>query len=243
MKELKIAICDDQQIHIETIVRYIRNMNLDFDYKLITTHEPEVLLSKLDDEKIDIAFLDIEMGEISGIDVGKEIRTRYKDCVIVFITGFRDFALDAYQIKAIDYIIKPISEENFRTVMKEAVQKYMSISDGYGRNYFTIENSEGVVQLEYDNIYYFEKIQRKIRVHTLKKSYEFYGSLKEVKEYLNKDDYFTQCHQGYLVNTHKIVEIRKDKVVITGANVELPLSRRYRTELIEAFEDVLFKAK
>lgn len=243
MEELKIAICDDEKIQTEMLVNYIHDMKLDYNYNLITTNEPENLISILDEEKIDIAFLDIEMDRINGIDVGKEIRSRYKDCIIIFVTGFRDYALDAFQIKAMDYLIKPVNEEKFRTLMYDVIERYLMVRDGMGRNYFTIEDQDRFVRLDYDVIYYFEKVQRKVRVHTRNNSYDFYGTLKEVKKYLDMGEYFCQCHQGYIVNTHKIVEMRKDKIVIDDLNIEIPVSRRYRVQIVDAFEDVLFKAK
>lgn len=243
MSEIRIAICDDDRRQVELLVKYIHELNLDFEYSIITSEDPENLISVLDEEELDIAFLDIEMGDITGIDVGKEIRDRFKDCIIVFITGFRDYALDAFQIKAKDYLIKPITPEKFRTLMEDVMEQYLIIHEGGTRNYFTIENKEGYVRLDYDQIYYFEKVQRKVRVHTLNNHYEFYGTLKEVKKYLNMSEYFSQCHQGYIVNAKKIIEMRKNKVTLDVINKELPVSRRFREELVEAFENVLFDGK
>lgn len=243
MEELKIAICDDNQLYIETIVKYIKDYNMDYKYKLITTHEPAVLLSKLDNEKIDIAFLDIDMGDINGIDLGKEIKARYKDCIIVFVTGYKEYAFESYQIDAIKYLLKPVTEESFRSAMKEIILWYKCVSEESEQKYFTVRNKDGIYNIEHNKIYYFEKVQRNIRVHTLNKSYDFCGSLKELKEHFDCDDCFAPCCQGFIVNTNKIVEIRKDKIQIKGLNIELPVSRRYRLELKEAFEYALFRAK
>ena len=242
MSEIRIAICDDDRRQVELVVKYIHGLNLDHEYSIVTSENPQNLISILDEEEIDIAFLDIEMGDITGIDVGKEIRSRFSDCIIVFITGFRDYALDAFQIKAMDYLIKPITPEKFKKLMDDVLDRYKQVKDGGARNYFTIENKEGYVRLDYDQIFYFEKIQRKVRVHTQNNSYEFYGTLKEVKKFLNMSDSFSQCHQGYIVNASKIIEMRKNKILLDVIDLELPVSRRFREELVEAFESVLFES-
>jgi len=117
--KLNIAICDDNINHLSVIEGYLEKFNSDTDIHIIKAHSGEELLDIVSDYSIDIAFLDIEMKELNGIEVGREIRTKFPESIIVFITGYRDYALEAFEIESFQYIIKPITCEKFYSVMEK----------------------------------------------------------------------------------------------------------------------------
>ena len=93
---LTVAVCDDEPMHVCTLVSYIQSFDMDYKVEIIDASNGKELLNKLEKKKVNIVFLDIE--GIDGIGLGRKIRKKHEDCIIVFITGFKDYALEAFDI-------------------------------------------------------------------------------------------------------------------------------------------------
>lgn len=108
---LNIAVCDDDPIQVETIKAYINALDMNYEFNVIAAFSGEALLKRIKDHEIHIAFLDIQMKEMDGIELGKQIKAIYKNVIIVYITGFKDYAFHAFRVKAVDYMLKPVTEK------------------------------------------------------------------------------------------------------------------------------------
>ncbi|WP_425449767.1 LytR/AlgR family response regulator transcription factor [Dethiothermospora halolimnae] len=239
--ELNIVICDDEPVQVGIISSFIDRMGLDAEINIIKTYSGEGLIETIKNKEVDIVFLDIEMKEMNGMEVGEYIRERNKDAIIVFITGYKDYAFNAFKIKAFDYIMKPITEKKFQNLMKEIIDKVNEksyLKDIY--NVFTLKKGEQYIKLNYDKIYFFEKVVHKIRVHTYDGEYETYGTIKGLKEQLDMDT-FIQCHQGYIVNKTKIFEYSGKEIYIEDLDQYIPVSRRFNKKIRQVVLDNLFR--
>ncbi|SKC89080.1 LytR/AlgR family response regulator transcription factor [Maledivibacter halophilus] len=239
---LTIAVCDDELTIVEIITSYIKSIDIKCQVEIIQALSGEELLKKIEQRKIDIAFLDIEMEDTDGIILGRKIRVKYEDCIIVYITGFKDYALEAFDINAFQYILKPITEKRFKSCMDDIIlrlKEKMALKEK--NSVFIINNKKNVVKLKYEDIFYFEKLLNKINVYTLKGNFEYYGTFKELKKELDMEKSFIQCHQGYIVNTLKILELKDEEIYLRDMRRLVPVSRRYKKKIRKILEENLFE--
>lgn len=238
---LNIAICDDDSVHVDLIKSYIQSINMPYKINYILAYDGEELLEKLNGKQMDIVFLDIEMKDLDGIQTGKEIRRKCKDTIIVYLTGYKHFALEAFEIESFNYLIKPIMKDRFikemdrillRIQEKRAFQEKIQL--------FPIHTKDKLIQLPYEDIYYFEKSFRKIKVYTLDETIEFYGTMKDLIEQID-NSYFIRCHQSYIVSKNKIKEIQEDTIILNGKEEwYIPMSRAYKQYIRQVFYENLF---
>lgn len=153
LQNLTIVICDDDIIQLETFRSFLINYNLE----IISSTSGADLLNCIKNRKIDIAFLDIEMAIMNGLELGKQIRNLNNDTIIVYITGHKDYGFDSFNVKPFDYILKPINHERFKKLFNEVLARYHEIYVYKNlNNTLTLSTKDSVIKLKYNEIYYFE---------------------------------------------------------------------------------------
>lgn len=239
--KLRVVVCDDNELQMDIIVSFIKEIDTRYDIEVTKASNGEILLHEIKDKELDIAFLDIEMEGLDGIEIGKRIRNMYQDAIIVYITGFKDHALNAFEINAFNYIIKPLTKEKFKKVMKDIILRYHQIRAlNEKKKELIIMKKEETINLKYGEIYFFEKCIRKIKTYTVKGEYEFYGSLKKLKEDIDMNNSFVQCHQGFIVNRSKIIKLQKDQIFLREINASIPVSRRFKETILNVLVENIF---
>ncbi|WP_425446525.1 LytR/AlgR family response regulator transcription factor [Dethiothermospora halolimnae] len=238
--ELNVVICGDKPIQLGVIESYINKMDLNEKIDITRVYSGKSLNKIMKTNRIDVIFLDVEMEERKGIELGECIREENKDVIIILISEYKDYAFEAFKIKALDYMIKPITEKKLQEVMKEVINNIKEKS--YLKNIynvFTLKEGEKYIKLSYDEIYFFEKSLQKIRIHTQKDKYEIYGTLKSLKQQLDNDN-FIQCHQGYIINRTKICEYNRREVYVEDIDEYVPVSKRFNKKIKQVvFDDLL----
>jgi len=235
---IQILVCDDEINQVEFISSLLQAYRNDFT--IVKETSSSKLIENLEKIQIDIAFLDIEMENYNGIEVGRRIRKLNKDAIIVYITGFKDYALNAFEIRAFNYIIKPITEGKFNRVMKEVLLRYKQIKEYQStKKIFSFKTKDKIIRLNTNDIYCFEKVLRKVKVYTRDDTYKFYGTLKDIIKKLDMES-FLQVHQGYVVNKSKIVELNGEQIYFKDIDLSIPVSRRLKGLVKEALEENLF---
>lgn len=190
----------------------------------------EAALNFLSNEQadVDLLFLDVEMPGISGIELLEKLPVIP---MVIFTTSKADYAFDAFEYGAVDFLKKPITQPRF----EQAVMKVLSIQQDNEEFQENSENlyvrSEGkYVRLTCDDILYFENVGDYIRIKTEKgDSHIIHGTLKGIAERL-KDPRFLKVHRTYIVNLDKIVDIEENTLVI-DRNV-IPISRAHKQILM-----------
>lgn len=242
-----ITLCDDNLVQIDILKDYINALSkeLDLKFDILTSNSGEELVAKLqssplfteNSNEMPIFFLDVEMNGMNGLELGNELRERYKNSIIVFITGFPGYAVDAFNMRAFHYILKPISYESFRKLFLDILdcikeKKCFQLQE----RQFIIENKDSIHKIPCSNIYYFEKCLRKIKVCYSKGLQEFYGSFKTLKQNLDSSSFF-QCHQGFIINIHKITSYHNQEVYLKELEKPIPVSKSN----IKAVREMLVK--
>lgn len=238
---INILICDDHKTQVDTITSFLKDFNTDYRFKIEPYTCSKELVRDLEKLEIDIAFLDIEMKPYDGIEIGKRIKSLNENAIIIYITRFKDYALNAFEVGAFNYLLKPLTDNRFKTLMIDLLLRYQQIKNfESNEDVLSFRTKENVINLKIGDIYCIEKIIRKIKIYTKYETYEFYGTLKQAIKHLDMKNRFVKVHQGYLANRTKIFELNKQGVYLRDIKLQVPVSRRYRVEVRNILEQNLF---
>lgn len=175
--------------------------------------------------RIDILFLDIELLEMTGIEVGSNIRNQLEDwnIQIIYISGKANYAQNLFKTQPMDFLIKPLKIEQIEEVFVIAMK---IISKGMEKFEFQIGRSHYFIS--YNQIMYFTSYGRVIKIITSNDNKEFYGKLKEIA--INLPVNFMTIHQSYIVNSQYIRRYEYETVELEDGTV-LPISKNYRKQV------------
>ncbi len=229
---MKIAVCDDDRATREHIVSMVRKQEPDAEVMTFETGE-EMIESQ---ENFAVSFLDVEMKEISGIDVAKHMREEQEKrgrekSIIIFVTGYREYMEDAFDVNAFHYLVKPLDEMKFRTVVERAL-KEVSVKTKQKKLSVIVKHNGMQKKILVKDIYYIESSNKKVVFHTKDGKIDTYGRMEDWEAELG--DSFYRCHRGYLVNLEKITAYNVDTIdVINGDS--LILAQKKYADFIKAY--------
>lgn len=238
--KLVVGVCDDDMIQVDIIANFLEKNIQAYDLQLIKAHSGEELLTKLENVIADVVILDIEMNGINGLQTGKKIRERSPETILIFITGHRNFALDAFRIKTMDYLIKPVTEKRLKALLNDLMIRLDQIKLFEEKNkVISFSFRDSFIRLNYSDIYFFEKSLRKITVYSVKGEFSFYGRMDELLDRMGSEQ-FILCHKSYLVNKAKILKLKNDNIYISEIDKIIPVSKKNKSLIREIFEQNLF---
>lgn len=230
---INIAICDDDKEIIKEIKKYIE------EYKgsecLISTYNSGEELLK-EEKKFEIIFLDIDMGGINGIETAKKIRKFDKAVKIIYVTNFTDYTNLAFQVHAFGYLNKPIKKEQIYNQLDEAIEYSTNEEEEVAIEFMT---TEGVIRLKPKDIYYFEYLDRKVKVKTLEKAYMIKEKITDIAEKMINYD-FLMPHKSFTINLFYIKSIKGYDIFMMDGSV-IPLSQKKSSEFRDEFNIFLEK--
>lgn len=212
---LQIAVCDDNIDELSNMVQlidqYRTSRHLNCQYAVFLNGFD--LLSALEKGKLfDIYCLDIIMPGFTGIDVAKEIRVYDKTAPILFFTSSPDFALESYSVKAINYVLKPISKEKFFFAFDEMLER---IKMDNKEDAIIVKSNEGIQKILISNLVFAEVIGRNVLYHLRSgKIIECLESFSTVCDNLLKYGCFIKTHRSYIVNMQYVDTIENQKVTL-----------------------------
>ncbi len=228
---MTIAICDDCSEIVKEIEAHIRKSGLVANIRTFSSGE-ELLAA---DFRPDIIFLDIELGGKNGIDVAKELRARYLDVIIIFVSSHREYVFDAFRCEALHFILKPISASEFDEIFSRAVHKYQLLN-----SFFTVRYKQEISKVRIDDILFVEVSHRRLVIHTANSKFEHSDKLYKVYEELEPYGY-VYIHQGCIVNMRHIESVEADSITVGGQR--LAMSVRRRPEVLRDFNRYIAKSK
>ncbi|MBO4989977.1 MAG: response regulator transcription factor [Clostridia bacterium] len=226
---IKIAVIDDMHSEREILKEYLNRMQEEQKQSFAVdfyTNAEEVLSVK---KRYDIMIFDIDMPGMNGMEAAKSIRAHDKRVVIMFVTNVAQYAINGYEVDAVDYVLKPISYYDFVMKMKRALYRVSQKSDVS----ILIETLDGTLSLYVSDIIYVEVMLHYVIYHTEREEYRSRSSMKEVEKELYVYN-FRKCHKSMLVNLAHVKTLKSAEVELsTGIN--LPLSRTQKTEFMQDY--------
>lgn len=165
-------------------------------------------LKYLQENKVDVVFLDINMPELDGMSLGKILTKLNPNIKIIFITAYRDYAAEAFEIKAFDYLLKPYSEKRITEVLNNLtmIKDNSHTKEVEKINKVTVFLDEKMVVLSLDEIYYIEVSEKESLVYTQNEIYTSKLKISKWEEILPKNKFY-RTHRAYIVNLDKIKEV------------------------------------
>lgn len=226
---IKVAICDDEQIHIDKINSLLKDKISQYNLNITSYNNGESILEVLKtQEHFDIIFLDIEIGEKSGLNVAEYLHENSIDSIIIFITSHVSYVSDTFRLGAFQFLIKPINDIDFNKDFNRAIDLYKAKHEKYQIKWFSVSAT-----VEYGKITYIESYNRHLFVHTNEQNYECVGKLAEQEEKLKVYN-FVKCHQSFIVNLALIKQITDNEIIFNDGKT-VPLSRKYKKSVLDSF--------
>lgn len=232
---IRIAIVEDDKEYQEQLVRYIKKYETEYgeEFKVCIFNDGDEIIEGYAGN-YDIIFLDIEMKRLNGMDTARYIRKMDTNVILIFITNMSQYAIQGYEVEALDYVLKPIKYFAFSQELEKARKRLKSKAV----QYLTISQPQGMVRLDTREILYLEKQGHNMIIHTEEACYMFRQTMKVMEEQL-RGAQFVQCNSGYLVNLEHVKSVDKNLVHIGKS--ELQISRPRRREFMEALTNYLGK--
>ncbi|MGZ8523667.1 MAG: LytR/AlgR family response regulator transcription factor [Chitinophagaceae bacterium] len=228
---LNCLLIDDEPLALQILEDFVNKTPY---LKLIGKFEdPLQSLSLFESQKIDLLFLDIKMPDISGIDFYKSLANKPE---VIFTTAYSEFAINGFELKAMDYLMKPISFEKFITACNR-VKDFIEIRNqkDKGKEFFFINVSHKMHKIFYDDILYLEGYKDYTKVHLISSPNPLLilHNLKYFEDLLDKKQ-FIRIHRSYMVSLRKINTASRKSVTIN--NNSLPVSDNYRDSFFSLIE-------
>lgn len=229
---IKIALCDDEISAIQTLENQINSFFYETDIKYFVSKflDGETLLNSLIDRKehFDIVFLDIRMNKINGMDVAKTIRNSYeKNVFIVFVTALKEYVFDAFDVRAANYLVKPVETQKLHTSLKRILSDIIPSES----KYLILHKCREVKKIPFCSIMYCEVINHHIFIYEKENIHEYGRKIDDLEKELNGD--FFRCHRSFIVNL-KYVDRYKAGVAYMPSGEKIPIAARRQGEFMKA---------
>lgn len=234
---LNCVTIDDEPLAREGISNYIRE--IDFLRMVGSGSNPVELIQLLDDQPVDLVFLDIQMPIMNGIDY---LKMAQNPPMIIITTAYPSYALEGFQLDVLDYLLKPITFNRFFKAVNKAKNyaqlQMASSTDGNPgtevEDYFFIKCENKYEKIFFADILFIQAMQNYVIIHTSKGRYITLLYLKNVEQYL-EDQAFMRVHKSYIVAIPKIEAIDNNELLIKDHRI--PISRNYKERVLKQIVD------
>ena len=227
---IKVVIIDDEPLARKGLKEYVGDVDFlqlagEFDHPLKAAD----LISK---GEVQLLLLDIQMPKITGIDFFKTLQQAPP---VIFTTAYPQYALDGFELNALDYLVKPISFDRFLKAAMKAKEYYElrqqnKASDNNEQTDFYIKADNRFVRIAFADVQFVEALQNYVCIYTAEKKYISYLTMKSVEEYL-PSSHFIKTHKSFIVNAAKIEAIDGNEIRI--GEHRIPISRSEKEEVME----------
>ncbi|WP_350292930.1 LytTR family DNA-binding domain-containing protein [uncultured Croceitalea sp.] len=231
------VIIDDEPLARELLEGYLEKIP---DFKLIASCSSAIEASGfLNKNKVDLLFLDIEMPVLKGTDFFKNLVHKPE---VIFTTAYRDYAVDGFELNALDYLLKPIFFERFFSAIQKFLKQKQTNIEGQlahtklsKTSYLFVNKAKKQIKVVFDDILYIESLKDYIKIHFKE------GEPLQVKESISAfekriDNRFIRLHRSYIVNSEKITAYTKNDVEIE--RLEIPIGNNYKDNMLPFLKSI-----
>ncbi|WP_347925270.1 LytTR family DNA-binding domain-containing protein [Pontimicrobium sp. SW4] len=230
----KCLIIDDEELARELIETHLSQLT---DFELVASCGSAIEASSiLQQQTIDLLFLDIEMPVLSGTEFFKNLIQKPK---VIFTTAYRDYALDGFELNAVDYLLKPINFsrffraiEKFKDQQDTVTKEFTITSTNLEENYIFVTKNRKKIKIVFSDILYIESLKDYVKIHLANESHTVKFSISAFEKEL--DNRFIRIHRSYIINRNKITAYTKNDIEINA--IEIPLGESYKTNIRKMLE-------
>ncbi|MFC5409483.1 LytR/AlgR family response regulator transcription factor [Larkinella bovis] len=233
---MNCVIIEDEPLALNLLESYVRRVE---GLNLIRSYTNAVeAFTFLQSKSVDLLFLDIELPQITGLELLKSLKNRP---AVIMTTAYRDYAVDAYDLDVVDYLLKPITFERFLRSISKVYQGNPSVSaetpanpltHDFDRAYIFLREDREMVKVYLRDILYIESLRDYVRVKTLDRQIITYQKISYLEHKLPENK-FIRIHRSFLVSIEKVTGFTPLSVLI--GDKSLPLGRNYKNQALRAF--------
>ncbi len=244
---MNVIIVDDEPLALDVVETYISRMpELTLVARCNNAFEANEALKN---NEVDLMFLDIQMPQLTGIEF---LRTLTKPPMVIFTTAYPNYAIEGFELNALDYLLKPISMDRFMKAVNKATEKYdlehkeaqpvtqtvmIGTQDHGGADYIFVKSDKKLVRVQFSELVYIEGLKDYVIIKTETGRVISLQTMKSLEDKLPFGR-FVRIHRSYIVALRQIHAIVGNMVEVTekGAVKHLPIGKNYRDELLEMIE-------
>ncbi|MDY8135953.1 response regulator transcription factor [Aquimarina sp. 2201CG5-10] len=219
----KCLIVDDEELARELIETHLSKLD---NFKIVASCDSALKAHKiLKKNVIDLIFLDIKMPVLKGTDFFNNLSIKPK---VIFTTAYRDYALEGFELNAIDYLLKPITFSRFF----KAIEKFIETTSNNGVkevNHLYVQSNKKNIKLQFDDILYIESVKDYIRIHLKSDKIMIKHGLGTFNDKLDRR--FLRIHRSFIINTNMVTAYTKNDVEID--DIEIPIGEFYKQNVLD----------
>lgn len=223
MKPINCIVVDDEPIAREIIETHLGK--LDYVAVVASCEDAVAALNRIEQGGVDLVFLDINMPEVSGLSLKRMLGDKVK---VIFTTAHREYALEGFDLNAVDYLLKPVTLER----LIKALTKYQQPAtvDGDARHHMFVRADRKMVRVDFADILYLESYSDYVKIHLTNSVLVTRESISKLSAQLPKAS-FLRIHRSYVVAMDKVTAYTNESIEIDKKI--LVLSRSYKEEVLE----------
>jgi DNA-binding LytR/AlgR family response regulator len=238
---VNIAICDDESNITNQLYEVIKQYQMEKmeEINCDIYHNGEGLL--MVEKEYDIIFLDIYMTGIDGIETAKRLRKKDKTVEIIYLTSYSGLTKEALSVHAFEYLEKPIQKEDIYKQLDEVIMKILckKVNDENRHHIIEFNGGRTKIRLSVDEIYYFEREDRRIKVTTQKGNFILYESIASIEDKLHPFD-FVLPHQSFVINLNYIKNYFKGQIIMMNNDI-IPIAQKRASDFKQCMRMFLQK--
>ncbi|XWN38016.1 MAG: LytTR family DNA-binding domain-containing protein [Balneola sp.] len=225
---IKIGIIDDEVLARNVLEEYCSKIN---NFELVlSTGNPLEFINFAQHNEIDLIFLDIEMPELSGMEI---LRSMIKPPKVILTTAYSEYALESYNYDVVDYLLKPVKIERFlKAINKVSASKIRTAKKDRGSQELQIRHDGTPVNITFKSILYIQSFGNYLKIFTDSRMYLISETLINITNLLSEN--FQRTHRSYIVNLDRIT--RKTKAHLFIDNKKVPVSTTYKVMVLKKLE-------
>lgn len=235
MMKIRCLVVDDEKLAQEVLVHHISKFDV-LQLEGICNSVFELISFLNKNKDIDLIFLDIKMPEIDGTDF---VSMFANPPAIIYTTAYNNYAVDAFNQSALDYLLKPISLERFSKSVQKA-SKHLRPSQpttalpkaNSSSNFFYVKSDKRLIKINPAELIYIEGMRNYICLFTETEKIVVHGTLLTIEENLKHLDYICRVHKSYFINLNKIHYVEQQMILLTNKK-SIPIGLSYRDQLYE----------
>lgn len=236
---LNCILIDDEQHAIDLLEIHFKK--IDYVNVIKTFNNPLHALSFLEDNTVDLIFLDIEMPEISGIEFIKLLK---KKTDIIITSAFKQYAIEGFENEVLDYLLKPVALDRLLHSLQRAKAKKTE-KLAYNTEEFIVlktDSKNKLLKVDLSDIIYVEGLKNYIAVFTEQQKIVTLLNMKSIEESLPNDK-FIRTHKSYIVSINKVKSVDGSQIFLKGTDEIIPISDSYKTMFFEILRKNLIENK
>ncbi len=235
-KKIRCLVVDDEKLAQDVLMHHISKFEV-LELQGVCNNVFELIAFLNRDKNIDLIFLDIKMPEISGTDF---INMFNHPPAIIYTTAYNQYALDAFEHNAIDYLLKPISLDRFSKAIQKALpilgiqtsHKATTVVSDKDDDSFYVKSDKRLIKIDPGELVYIEGMRNYLCIYTTSEKVMVHGTLSSIEENLKHLEYICRVHKSFFINLRMINYIEQQVIVLTNKKT-IPVGLSYRDKVYE----------